>query len=235
MFNITNGWSEIVRGSLNEMDNSYLEFLEEDEGYFPCKNDFLNAFKTLDLKETKYILFGQDPYPREQSAIGYAFIDGAVPSLWDEKGNISKAANRATSLRNFLKMIFVSEDRLGSDTSKEAVAAIDKSGFISSILELRDNFEKNGVLLLNTALIFTDKESSKYHVKMWKPFVEALLKKIEDHDIELILFGNLAKEIDKLKGSEKLKKHYFEHPYNVSFIQNEEVHRLFKPMRLLER
>lgn len=235
MFDIDNGWNKLLQKALNSLDKEYLEFLEQDRGYFPTKENFLNAFKTLDLKDTKYILFGQDPYPRFDSAIGYAFIDGTATSLWDEKGNISKQANKATSLRNFLKMLLICDDKLGADTSKESVAKIDKSNYINCILELRDNFENNGILLLNTALIFTDKQQSKKHVKLWKPFIQSLLDQIKTMDIKLILFGSLAHEIDKFESAKEFKKYYFEHPYNVSFIQNKKVHELFKPMKLLEK
>jgi len=60
-----------------------------------------------------------------------------------------------------MKMLFVCEGKLEKDFSKEAVIMIDKTPYIDSIYQLRDNFEKNGVLLLNMALVFTTKEDSK--------------------------------------------------------------------------
>ena len=102
-------------------------------------------------------------------------------------------------------------------------------------MSLKDNFEKNGILLLNTALIFTSKEDSKKHVKMWKPFVNSLLNQLKDENIKLILFGNMAKDIEKIDISGEFDKFYCEHPYNVSFITNKNVQSLFGQMKLLEK
>lgn len=230
--NVHSSWHQILEDALNALDPEYLEFLQNDNTYFPDKNNFLNAFKTLSMRDTKYILFGQDPYPRVQSAIGYAFIDGKVDAIFSENG-LSKEVNRATSLRNFMKMALVCEDKLKDDFSKEAVATIDKTPYIKSIHQLKDNFEKNGVLLLNMALIFTTKEDSKKHVKAWNSFIKALLKGLKDKDIELILFGKMAEVLKKVEEAERFKKHTMPHPYNISFITDTNAHRLFKPMHLL--
>ena len=233
MFETHESWQSIVKKSLNHLDDSYLDFLIHDTNYFPNIDNFLNAFKTLSKDKTKYILFGQDPYPRVQSAIGYAFIDGAVQSLWDENNGLSKEVNKATSLRNFMKMLLVANGSLEKDTSKQAIATLNKAAYIDSIVSLRDNFEKNGVLLLNTALIFTQKEDSKQHVKQWKPFIKKLLEQLKDENITLILFGAMAKEIEKFDSSSSFDKFVCEHPYNASFVHNKKVIDFFKPMHLL--
>ncbi len=236
MFSVDKSWQTIINKALNNLDDSYLEFLQQDKDYFPNKSNFLNAFKTLPLNKTKYILFGQDPYPRESSAIGYAFIDGAVQSLWDEKNGLSREVNKATSLRNFMKMLLICEGKIEEeDTSKEAIVKANTQEYIDSILQLKDNFEKNGVLLLNTALVFTSKDDSKKHVKMFKPFISSLLKQLKDENIKLILFGSMAKDIEKFESSSDFEKFYCEHPYNVSFITNKNVQELFNQMKLLDK
>jgi len=222
----------VLENSLGELDSEYLEFLKNDNSYFPDKDNLLNAFKTLPLEKTKYILFGQDPYPRYESAIGYAFIDGKVKSIFSENG-LSKEVNRATSLRNFIKMALYCDGALKDDFSKEAVASIDKRAYITNITQLRENFEKNGVLLLNTALIFTNKEDSKKHIKAWKGFVNRFLEELRDFKIELILFGNFAKDVEKYQSTNFYKKHIMMHPYNISFITEPKAHNLFAPMKLL--
>lgn len=236
MFEVHPSWQTIINRAFKNLDNSYLKFLEKNNEYFPPKDIFLNAFKTLPLDKTKYILFGQDPYPRKESATGYAFIDGAVSTIWDKSNGLSKQVNKATSLRNFIKMLLICNRTLSiKDTSKQTLAKINTETYIQSILELKNNFEKNGVLLLNSAFIFTKKEDSKKHIKMWIPFVDALLHQIKEQNIKLILFGNLAKQIDKLTASKSFDKFYCEHPYNVSFITNEKVQSLFKEMKLLDK
>ena len=227
-------WREIVSYAMKGLDPDYLHYLERETSYFPDKNAFLNAFKTLPLTRTRYILFGQDPYPRKESALGYAFIDGKVERIFDENG-LSKAVNRATSLRNFIKMLLVCEGKLHEDFSKEAVARVDTSAYIQTIHQLRENFEKNGVLLLNMALVFSTKEESKYHIRAWKGFVRRLLQRLVSHDIELILFGNIAREVEKFDEAKQFKKHILPHPYNISFISDPRAHALFTKMRLLDQ
>ena len=217
------------------MELDYRDFLAQSQDYFPDQENYFNAFKTLPKEKVKYILFGQDPYPRVESAGGYAFIDTHVKTLFSSTG-LSKEVNRATSLRNFIKMALVASKELDEeDTSQEALAAVDKSQKIDTIDALRINFEKNGVLLLNTALVFTDKKSSPKHIKAWRPFIQKLLEGLEQQEPKLILFGTHAKELKKRLPLEKFETIELEHPYNHTFISNPEAHKLFGPMKLLEK
>lgn len=228
-------WRTLLDKAYHEMDLEYRTFLTEDQEYFPDQENYFNAFKTLPRDQVKYILFGQDPYPRKESAGGYAFIDTHVKELFSAKG-LSKEVNRATSLRNFIKMALVASAELEKeDTSQEALARVDKSQKINSIDALRVNFEKNGVLLLNTALIFTDKKSSSKHIKAWRPFIQTLLEGLEQQAPKLILFGTHAKALKKQLFLEKFEIIELEHPYNHTFISNPKAHELFGPMRLLEK
>ncbi len=230
-----NSWQDLLSKAYDALDVEYQKFLEENKSYFPVKSEYLNAFKTLPRDKVKYILFGQDPYPRVQSAGGYAFIDEKVQTIFSDTG-LSKEVNRATSLRNFVKMALVaSGDLKKEDTSQEAISRVDKKSFINSIDELRINFEKNGVLLLNTALIFTDKKSSIKHVKQWRPFIQSLLASLEEDSPKLILFGTHAKELKKRLRLENFKTLELEHPYNHTFISNPKALELFGAMRLLEK
>lgn len=227
-------WETLLLEAYQKLDSSYRSFLEQDTGYFPAYDAHLNAFKTLPRNEVKYILFGQDPYPRRESAKGYAFIDGKVKRLFSDNG-LSKEVNRATSLRNFVKMMLVARgDLMQEDTSQEAIQALEKGGMIDSVDALRLNFEKNGVLLLNAALIFTDKQSSAKHVKAWRPFMEVLLSSLKEENPTLILFGNYAKELKKRLPLEDFEALELEHPYNHSFISNEKALEFFGPMKLLD-
>jgi len=228
-------WEEIINGAYGALDADYRAFLERNEGYFPDKKRYLNAFRTLPRNEVQYILFGQDPYPRAESAGGYAFIDEKVDRLFSDKG-LSKAVNRATSLRNFIKMALVARGDLSiEDTSQEAIASVDKTPLIDSILQLRRNFEKNGVLLLNTALIFTDKRSSAKHIRAWQPFMQYLLDALRKDTPKLILFGTHAKALNRSLELDAFESIALEHPYNHTFIGNKKAQELFGPMRLLEK
>ncbi len=226
-------WHPILSKALSTLPHDYLIFLKEGD-YLPDNNRLLNAFKSLKPNDVKYILFGQDPYPRRESATGYAFIDGRVNDIFSSKG-LSKEVNRATSLRNFIKTLLVIDGYLScDDTSQEAISGIDKSGIILTIDELKDNLLKSGVLLLNSALVYESKERSKYHIKIWRSFTEVLLDEMSRYSPSLILFGTHAKDTEKLLPvNHTLNIIRLEHPYNTSFICNEEAHRVFGKMRLL--
>ena len=228
-------WEGLLSDAYSALDKSYRTFLEEDTSYFPNKENYFNAFTTLPKNKVKYILFGQDPYPRVESAGGYAFIDSKVQNLFSSTG-LSKEVNKATSLRNFIKMALVaSKDLDMGNTSQDAITKVDKTKMINSITELRMNFENNGVLLLNTALIFTDKKSSNKHVKAWKPFMQKLLLGLEKEQPKLILFGTHAKALKKQLPLEHFETIELEHPYNHTFISNPKALELFAPMKLLEK
>lgn len=228
-------WQALLSRAYDTLDKEYRDFLEQDKAYFPSQTEYLNAFKTLPRHKVKYILFGQDPYPRKESAKGYAFIDAKVETIFSDTG-LSKEVNRATSLRNFVKMVLVARgDLVKEDLSQDAISRVDKARFITSINELRVNFEKNGVLLLNTALIFTDKKSSAKHVKLWRPFIQSLLASLEEESPKLILFGSHAKELKKRLSLENFETIELEHPYNHTFTSNEKALNLFASMKLLEK
>jgi len=228
-------WSKVIDRAYAALESDYRALLEADNGYFPNRENYLNAFKTLPRERVKYILFGQDPYPREESAGGYAFIDEKVKRLFSDKG-FSREVNRATSLRNFLKMALVARGDLSKEeTSQHAIAALDRTPLIDTVEALRMNFEKNGVLLLNTALIFTDKKSSTRHVKAWRPFMHTLLQSLKEESPTLILFGAHARALKKTLPLESFPSIEMEHPYNHTFITNEKVLNLFRPMKLLEK
>ncbi len=234
MIQVHPSWQDTVQKCYSKLDLGYIDFLEKDEGYFPTYGNFLNAFKTLPLDKTRYILFGQDPYPRERSAIGYAFIDGMIDEIFCKSG-LGKRVNRATSLRNFIKMLLVAQGSLDAeDTTQERIAKVNKDNLITDIMQLKRNFERNGVLLLNTSLVFTGKKDTSKHVKSFRPFMDELLRRLEDREIELILFGNIAKDMQRrftsIKNYQVFKSM---HPYNVGFIKDSSVIHFFKPMNLL--
>lgn len=231
--NIDASWLPIVHQALQQVDPHYLQNLTKTHDWLPGKAHIFNAF-TQPLDKTRYILFGESPYPRAQSANGYAFWDAAVKQLWSPQG-LSKQVNRATSLRNFIKMLLVADGQLSvNDTSQTAIARLDKTSLVQHIDELFGNLLQQGFLLLNASLVLSDK-GVPYHAKAWRPFINSILEQIYTYkpDIQLILFGKIAQTIEALPTSQPFKKLRAEHPYNISFINNQTVIDFFKPMKLV--
>lgn len=225
-------WHSILEKALTTMDQSYLKNLLDTDDWLPGSNQIFNAF-SLPLDSTRYILFGESPYPRAQSANGYAFWDAAVDTVWSDHG-LSKAVNRATSLRNIMKMLLVADNKLAPhNTSKEEIIKLDKSNYISTLKDLFNNLNEHGVLLLNATPVLHQgkvKEDSRH----WLVFVETLLKELQGRPIQLVLLGKIAQVINKLEVAAHFKQLQAEHPYNLSFIQNPTVVAFFKPLNLLQ-
>ncbi|MBB71639.1 MAG: uracil-DNA glycosylase [Legionellales bacterium] len=235
MQSIDASWQTIIQQALSTVEPHYMEQLHKNPNWLPGQDKIFNAF-SLPLAQTEYILFGESPYPRAESANGYAFWDANVGDIWTETG-LSKPVNRATSLRNILKMLLVADNQLmPSDTSQAAIAKTDKSNYIHSLAELFENMQRHGILLLNASLVLSQNKV-QYDAKHWRPFMAELLQQIAltKPDIKLILLGNIAKEINKFTATKQFDCFYSEHPYNVSFINNPQVLEFFGPFHLLEK
>ncbi|CEK10496.1 uracil-DNA glycosylase family protein [Legionella hackeliae] len=222
-------WHPILGKALEEVNEDYLKELHQNNQWLPGINNLLAAF-SLPLDKTNYLLLGESPYPRLQSANGYAFWDAAVQELWSPKG-LSKEVNRATSLRNWIKMLLVARGDLKDDLSQMAIAKLDKSHFCQTGNDFFTALISKGFLLLNASLVYSENEV-RTHARQWKPFMHSLLDQLAEYKptLQLLLFGNIAKEIPQTKFSSCL---IAEHPYNLSFINNPQVLEFFKPLDLL--
>ncbi|HBI21825.1 MAG TPA: uracil-DNA glycosylase [Legionella sp.] len=195
----------------------------------PGKESLFAAF-SMPLSSTRYILLGESPYPRAQSANGYAFWDGAVGSLMSPTG-LSKSVNRATSLRNFIKMLLHARGDLKDDFSQTAIARLDQSVYLQTASQLFGALMAHGVLLLNASLVYSEGKIP-YHARQWRPFMQSVLLQLAEYKpaLELILFGRVAAQMSE---ASRFKCLMAEHPYNISFITNPDVVAFFKPMDLL--
>jgi uracil-DNA glycosylase len=222
-------------------DPAYLLALSKDR-FLPTGGRIFSAFEQP-LEAVNYVLVGEGPYPREQSATGVCFMDGAVRSLWSEQG-LSKPVNRATSLRNFMKMLMVADGWLRPDaTGGESVAPVAAkvmrpgSGVIQTLPELQRNLTDHGFLLLNAALAFRPHVPPVKEAKAWRPFLDTVLEALTDRPGKspptLVLWGRIAQWLEDLPAASRFPKAVAEHPYNLSFIQNRAMQDLFGPMRLL--
>lgn len=226
-------WQPLLSKACAKLDPNYLKQLAQDPSWLPGADAIFNAF-SLPLANTRYILFGESPYPRKASANGYAFWDARVTDLWSATG-LSTQVNRATSLRNFIKMLLVAAGSLQPhDTSQTAIAALDKGELVQSNDELFANLQQQGFLLLNACLALREQNKQR-DARYWLPFMQTLLAEIQTlkPEIELILFGAIAKTILDLPASQTFKTLQSEHPYNISFIHNPEILAFFKPLALL--
>lgn len=224
-------WRDAIREAYTKLDPLYLQTLNMQSHCLPRPDQLFAAF-SMPLSSMRYILLGESPYPRVQSANGYAFWDAAVGSLWSDKG-LSKEVNRATSLRNLIKMLLVARGSLSHDFSQDAIAKLDQSSFVQTGSALFERMMSLGFLLLNASLVYSDGQVN-HHAKQWRPFIQCILEWLVQHkpSVELILFGKIANNLPKTALPIALKA---EHPYNLTFITNPNVIDFFKPMDILKQ
>jgi len=242
-------WRPILRAGLAEVEHAnpgYLEALAVSD-YLPNGGRLFAAF-AQPLDAVRYVLVGEGPYPRPESATGVCFMDGAVGSLWSEKG-LSRQVNRATSLRNFMKMLLVAEGLLlAGNTSGDEMAHIALraraigSSFIQTLAELQGNLTRHGFLLLNASLVYRPDVPPQKDAKAWQPFLQIVLTGLLDHASRehrapptLVLWGKIAEQLKSLPANALFPKAVAEHPYNLSFIGSETMQMLFGPMHLLTK
>ena len=222
-------WLPILEPALHALPQDYRHHLLCTNDWIPGKYKMLAAF-SQPLSSVRTLLIGESPYPRECSANGYAFWDNQVQDLWSETG-LSKAVNRATSLRNLMKMLLFARGELMDDFSQPAIAAVDKSKFHQTASGFFNGLMAKGFLLLNATPVYRANEI-KYHARVWRSFMSLILDELHQYNssISLILLGRIALHVP---GYDRFDCLIAEHPYNVSFITNPVVVNFFKPLDLL--
>lgn len=242
-------WQAILKSGLQaiaDADPAYLPALASDS-YLPDGGRLFAAFRQP-LDAVRYVLVGEGPYPRAASATGVCFMDGAVGALWSDKG-LSKQVNRATSLRNFMKMLLVADGRVAAgNTSGDALQEIaamaltDQSGTIQTLADLQHNLTRRGFLLLNASLVFRTQVPPVKDARAWRPFLETVLNGMAEHAQKrherpptLVLWGKIAEQLHGLPIVAHFPRAVAEHPYNLSFIAHSGMQTLFGDMHLLKK
>ena len=237
-------WQPVLKEGLEAMQSADADYLPSliDDHFLPTENRLFAAF-AQPIEKVRYVLVGEGPYPRAESATGVCFMDGAVGSLWSEAG-LSKQVNRATSLRNFMKMLLVADGQLDvAQTSGLAMAPIAAkarvagSTMIQTLADLQGNLTRHGFLLLNAALVFRPHVPPVKEAKAWWPFLQVVLGALAQRETPatLVLWGKIAEQLQALPHVDGFPQAVSEHPYNLSFIGNARMQSLFGAMRLLEK
>jgi len=143
-------------------------------------------FLTLPLQTARIVILGQDPYPQPGVATGRAFEVGTLRSWNEPFSNIS--------LKNILRAVYKAySGEIIRYT--ELKAKFDNEFPVLPPNLFFENWEKQGVLLLNTS--FTcELNSPGSHRKYWEQFSGALFSFINEANPELtwFLWGNHAQQ-----------------------------------------
>jgi uracil-DNA glycosylase len=136
-------------------------------GFTPRVSDVFRVFM-MDLADCKVVILGQDPYPQPNVATGRAFEVGGLTCWSQQKVN--------ASLRNIIKLLHKNQRRMPVIQSIETVRK-DISRSLFAILppnRLFDHWERQGVLLLNTALTCNPLMPNS-HARYWASFTDSVI------------------------------------------------------------
>jgi len=226
--------------ALEAVDTDYLLQLLHSKDWLPGIDNLFSAFRR-DRLGVRYVLIGESPYPRRQSANGIAFYDATVNELWSETG-LSRSVNRATSLRNLIKTALLAEGYIEIDSqgkiSQACIARVDKSDMVQTMADLFQALENNGFLMLNATPVLHPERKPSLEAKYWHGFLVRLLESLADslnQTVTLVLWGKIAELIEPLEVADRYHKLVCEHPYNLSFIQNPVMQSLFREIRILTK
>jgi len=164
-----------------------IQELDRQTPYIPSWENILAAFRHCPRSYVKVVLLGHDPIPDENLATGVAF---SFP-----EGTIEADVNKPSmsNLHDVLRRVY-------PDSPPRAE---------TSCCHL--NWAREGALLLNTALTYTDRRSQGDNKTIWIGFIRALLQALleeEQSEMVVMFWGTFAMEVYRdLNSDEELNRH----------------------------
>lgn len=183
-----NFWQEDTKKLLDDIQDKIKD------NFTPSAKKVLRFFK-LDLKRAKVVILGQDPYPQRNVATGRAFEVANVQNWQSTQIN--------PSLQNIVKLLHkIVCDKKNVESIIDVRKDIQNGDFkIAPPNEIFEIWEKQGVLLLNTALtcVKGSSQKSNSHGLIWDPFTKKVIEYMsaENLDLQWFLWGNSAQKFAK--------------------------------------
>jgi uracil DNA glycosylase len=197
-------WFEVLYPIIVNLKN-YEYFLMDENRFYPDFINRFNAVNNIDFNnDVQIVVFGQDPYPRKESAIGYAFWDGKIVS-WDSP--------LSPSFRNIIKSILINENLVNRESKIKEIRDIIKKNNIFSPDDFFRNSIKKGVIWLNASLTFEAKSQKilNKHLNFWEPIVEVIIDKIltGSKNVIFVFWGAKSLKLKKYISRTKYNNYYF--------------------------
>lgn len=174
---------------LRDIEKKLVEISSSSFSSITPQAQYVLRFLNIPASEIKVMVLGQDPYPQKGVATGRAFEVGNLHSWQDTFPN--------PSLKNIIRAIYqayIGEIRKYSEIKQE----LGQSFLMLPPTQVFDDWERQGVLFLNTALTCTI-DASNSHSQIWQGFMSTLLAFIAEQSPGAIwfLWGNNALEITR--------------------------------------
>ena len=157
---------------------------------------FFRAFRDLDPRRVRAVIFGNDPYTRVTQATGRSFEQGDVT---DWKAQI-RTKRVSPSLRNIV--VAAVRTKVGPKPGLEIAKSI-ASGETALPADLFARWAAQGVLWLNRTLTFSvwDDAIRAAHKAVWAPFTERVLRVLtgqaKSRPVAFVMWGGIAQELEK--------------------------------------
>lgn len=192
-------WMQVMPGKETNEVLQKLKYVDKGKICPEYKNIF-RAFSKCPYRSLRIVVLGQDPYPQKDTATGIAFAN--------REGTSEEALSPS------LKAI------------RESVINYEVPHNLVTFAPTLEDWEEQGVLLLNTSLTCRLNESGS-HSLIWRPFMSALLRNIclYNTGIVFLLLGESAKSFRDCIGNnqyvimEKHPSYYYRNhtkmPYSI--------------------
>lgn len=166
-------WCRVI--DLSEANNIMLRLKALKQPICPKLVDVFKCFRLCKLHDLRVVIIGQDPYPN--------YVDGHPVAT-----GLAFANSSDTTEENYSPSLKVLIDSFMDFSSPQELINFDPS---------LESWEKQGVLLLNTALsCLKDRVGS--HTLLWRPFITSFLSNLSKATtgIVYVLMGNDAMSLE---------------------------------------
>ena len=168
-------WLPLLKPTLESLDGA-ASFIgpSRDKNIVPVRELTFQALKPNPPEKWNVVVFGQNPYPRVESATGIAMFDNAFGNWGDSQ------FGKVTSIRCIIKSAAMWKHEIVKATSTNDLRAllakhqvVAPPGWFQAILS-------QGVLLLNASLTASsdDAISTSKHTSFWKPVAQKIVEGI---------------------------------------------------------
>lgn len=168
-------WLPLLKPTLEKLDDA-ASFIgpSRDKSIVPVRELTFQALKPNPPEKWNVVVFGQNPYPRIESATGIAMFDNAFGNWGDAQ------FGKVTSIRCIIKAASMWKHGIEKKTSTADVRALLAKHDVTAPPAWFQSMLSQGVLLLNAALTASsdDAISTAKHTSFWKPVVQRIVEGI---------------------------------------------------------
>lgn len=169
-------WSKVIDFGILDNTLNALGRIMSTKEIGPAHTDLFKAFLCCPYNSLRVIVLAQDPYPQKGIATGIAFANSpeTLPSKYSPS----------------LKVLY---------DAVEKYCTFDLPfSTIDGLFPTLDNWSKQGVLLLNSALSVEIGRPGS-HALLWRPFIKSLLINLQNEkkDLVFVLMGSQAQSFQQ--------------------------------------